>query len=44
VSSPRFSVSEFSTLNLTWEEDLAAFAAGGAEGIGIAEAKLPEDD
>jgi sugar phosphate isomerase/epimerase len=41
-ASPRFSVSEFSTLNRTWEEDLAAFAAGGAEGIGIAEGKLPE--
>jgi sugar phosphate isomerase/epimerase len=44
MSSPKFSVSEFSTLNLTWEEDLAAFAAGGAGGIGIAEAKLPDDD
>ncbi|HEY7603217.1 MAG TPA: sugar phosphate isomerase/epimerase family protein [Gaiellaceae bacterium] len=44
MSLPRFSVSEFSTFNLTWDEDLAAFAAGGAEGIGIAETKLPEDD
>jgi sugar phosphate isomerase/epimerase len=44
VNGPKFSVSEFSTLNLTWEEDLAAFAAGGAEGIGIAEAKLPENN
>jgi sugar phosphate isomerase/epimerase len=44
VSTPKFSVSEFSTLNRTWEEDLAAFAAGGAEGIGIAEVKLPNDD
>jgi sugar phosphate isomerase/epimerase len=44
VSGPRFSVSEFSTPNLSWQEDLAAFAAGGADGIGIAEAKLPEDD
>lgn len=44
MSGPKFSVSEFSTLNLTWEEDLAAFAAGGAEGIGIAEAKLPENN
>ena len=44
MSGPKFSVSEFSTLNLTWEEDLAAFAAGGAGGIGIAEAKLPADD
>lgn len=39
---PRFSVSEFSTLNLSFEEDLAAYAAGGSEGIGLAEAKLPE--
>ncbi len=41
-TAPRFSVSEFSTLNLSWEQDLAAYAAGGSEGIGIAEAKLPE--
>jgi sugar phosphate isomerase/epimerase len=39
---PRFAVSEFSTLNLGYDEDLAAYAAGGAEGIGLAEAKLPE--
>ena len=39
---PRFAVSEFSTLNLGYYEDLAAYAAGGAEGIGLAEAKLPE--
>lgn len=44
MSIPKFSVSEFSTLNLTWEEDLAAFSAGGAGGIGIAEAKLPAND
>jgi sugar phosphate isomerase/epimerase len=39
---PRYSVSQFSTLNRTFEEDLVAFPAGGAEGIGIAEAKMPE--
>jgi sugar phosphate isomerase/epimerase len=39
---PRFSVSQFSTLNRSFEEDLAAFVAGGAEGIGIAEMKIPE--
>jgi sugar phosphate isomerase/epimerase len=39
---PRFAVSEFSTLNRGFDEDLAAYAAGGAEGIGLAEAKLPE--
>lgn len=42
MSHPRFSVSEFSTMPLSFEEDLAAYAAGGAEGIGLAEAKLPE--
>lgn len=41
---PRFSVSEFSTLNLGFDDDLAAYAAGGAEGIGLAEAKLPEGE
>jgi sugar phosphate isomerase/epimerase len=40
---PRFSVSEFSTLNLGFDADLEAYVAGGAEGIGIAEAKLPDD-
>jgi sugar phosphate isomerase/epimerase len=40
--APRFSVSEFSTLNRGFDEDLEAYAVGGAEGIGIAEAKLPE--
>ena len=44
MSGTKFSVSEFSTMSLTWEEDLAAYAAGGAGGIGIAEVKLPEDD
>jgi sugar phosphate isomerase/epimerase len=39
---PRFSVSQFSTLNRSFEEDLVAFVAGGAEGIGIAEMKIPE--
>ncbi len=42
MSKPRFSVSEFSTMPLSFDEDLAAYAAGGSEGIGIAEAKLPE--
>lgn len=42
MTTPRFAVSEFSTLPLSFEEDVAAYAAGGAEGIGIAEAKLPE--
>ncbi len=41
MAAPRFAVSEFSTLNQGFEDDLVAFARGGAEGIGIAEAKLP---
>lgn len=41
---PRFSVSQFSTLNRSFDEDLVAYRAGGAEGIGIAEAKLPEGE
>lgn len=42
MAAPRFSVSEFSTLNRTFEEDVLGYAAGGATGIGLAEAKLPE--
>jgi sugar phosphate isomerase/epimerase len=42
MSEPRFAVSEFSTMPLSYDEDLAAYAAGGAAGIGLAEAKLPE--
>jgi sugar phosphate isomerase/epimerase len=44
MATPRFSVSEFSTPNHSYEEDLAAFATGGAEGIGISEGKLPPGD
>ena len=40
----RFSVSQFSTLNQGFDDDLAAYVAGGAEGIGLAEAKLPEGE
>jgi sugar phosphate isomerase/epimerase len=39
---PPFSVSGFSTINRSFEEDLRSFAAGGASGIGIAEFKLPD--
>jgi sugar phosphate isomerase/epimerase len=42
MPAPRFSVSQFSTLNRSFEEDLEAFVAGGAEGIGLAEMKIPE--
>jgi sugar phosphate isomerase/epimerase len=37
-----FSIVEFSTLPASFEEDLAAFTAAGAEGIGICELKLEE--
>ena len=42
MAGPKFSVSEFCTPNHSYAEDIASFAAGGAEGIGIAEYKLPE--
>jgi sugar phosphate isomerase/epimerase len=42
MAEPRFSVSQFTTLNRSFEEDLEAFVAGGAEGIGIADIKIPE--
>jgi sugar phosphate isomerase/epimerase len=35
-----FSIVEFSTLNASFEEDLAAYSAAGIDGIGICELKL----
>jgi sugar phosphate isomerase/epimerase len=40
---PRFSVIEFSTPTLSFAEDVAAYRAAGADGIGICEAKLGDD-
>ena len=40
----RFSLSEISTVNASFEEDVAAYAAAGFDGIGIWEMKLPPDD
>ncbi len=40
----RLSLSEISTVNATFEEDVAAYAAAGFDGIGIWEFKLPTDD
>lgn len=40
----RLSLSEISTLNGSFEEDIAAYAAAGFHGIGIWEFKLPADD
>jgi sugar phosphate isomerase/epimerase len=39
---PRFSISQISTLPASFAEDLVAYRAAGAEGIGIWELKLPE--
>jgi sugar phosphate isomerase/epimerase len=40
----RLSLSEISTVNASFESDVAAYAAAGFDGIGIWEMKLPEDD
>ena len=40
----RLSLSEISTVNASFAQDVAAYAAAGFDGIGIWEMKLPEDD
>jgi len=40
----RLSLSEISTVGASFEEDVAAYAAAGFDGIGIWEFKLPEDE
>jgi sugar phosphate isomerase/epimerase len=40
----RLSLSTISTVNASFEDDVAAYAAAGFDGIGIWEMKLPEDD
>jgi sugar phosphate isomerase/epimerase len=40
----RLALSEISTVNATFAEDVAAYAAAGFDGIGIWEFKLPHDD
>lgn len=40
----RLSLSEISTVNASFEEDVAAYSAAGFDGIGIWEMKLPADD
>ena len=44
MAEPKFSVSEITTFHSTYDEDLANYGAGGAEGVGIWEFKLPEGD
>ena len=39
-TSPRFSISQISTLPASFEDDLDAYAAAGLDGIGIWELKL----
>jgi len=40
----KLSLSEISTVGASFEEDVAAYAAAGFDGIGIWEFKLPDDD
>ena len=40
--TPRFSISQISTLPATFEEDVRVYAEAGADGLGIWEIKLPE--
>src|SRR5215470_12716466 len=42
MSYPKLSISESSTYKASFEEDLAGYKAGGVEGIGIWEYKLPK--
>ena len=42
AADPPFAVCEFTTLPASFEEDLAAYAEAGADGIGICEIKLVE--
>jgi sugar phosphate isomerase/epimerase len=42
LSSPRVSVSQISTLPLSFAEDVRAYSAAGLDGIGVWELKLPD--
>ncbi len=42
MADPAFSVSQVSTLHASFAEDVEAYAAAGADGIGIWEMKLPQ--
>lgn len=43
MTSPRISISQISTLNVSFADDLEAYRAAGVEGVGIWELKIPED-
>ena len=40
---PRLGICEFTTMNASFDEDLAAYRAAGVEGIGVCEAKIAGD-
>src|SRR5439155_3928245 len=44
MSSPRFSISEITTVHASYADDLELYAEVGAAGIGIWESKLSADD
>ncbi len=44
MTDPRFSVSQITTFHQTFEQDLATYREAGAEGIGVWEFKLGDDD
>ena len=44
MAEPKFSVSEITTFHQTFEQDLESYPEAGAEGIGIWEFKLPQDE
>lgn len=44
MAEPRFSVCELTTLALPFGQDLEVYGRAGVDGIGIAEAKLPEGE
>ncbi|MCY7302258.1 MAG: sugar phosphate isomerase/epimerase [Thermoleophilia bacterium] len=44
MAEPRFSVSQITTFHQTFEQDLATYREAGAEGIGVWEFKLGDDD
>jgi sugar phosphate isomerase/epimerase len=43
-TEPRFSISQISTFQASFGDDLAAYADAGLDGIGIWELKLPDED
>jgi sugar phosphate isomerase/epimerase len=44
VAEPKFSVAEITTIDQTYEQDLATYCEAGADGVGIWEFKLPQGE